>query len=285
MLLISPSSYRGEAFSRAARRLEIEVVPVFDLPEALAGERSFQHAIDFRDIPVATEWIAASHREQPLTAVLSVDDSATELAAVASERLGLPANDPRAAQAARDKYVMRSMLLEAGVKCPRFRIFRVAEDPAGLAPGLEFPVVVKPRRLSGSRGVIRADDEVGLIAAIQRVTAILSGEGDDDSGSTLLIEQYLPGREVAVEGVVRDGELQMLAIFDKPDPLEGPYFEETIYVTPSRLPPHVQQTIARETAEAARALGLRHGPIHAELRIHDERAWLLEIAGRSIGGL
>jgi biotin carboxylase len=285
MLLISPSSYRGEAFSRAARRLEIEVVPVFDLPEALAGERSFQHAIDFRDISVATEWIAASHREQPLTAVLSVDDSATELAAVASERLGLPANDPRAAQAARDKYVMRSMLLAAGVKCPRFQMFRIGEDPAGLAPDLEFPVVVKPRRLSGSRGVIRANDEDELAAAIRRVTAILSGEGDEASAGTLLIEQYLPGSEVAVEGVVRDGELQVLAIFDKPDPLEGPYFEETIYVTPSRLPPHVQRTIARETAEAARALGLRHGPIHAELRIHDERAWLLEIAGRSIGGL
>ncbi|MGH6914616.1 MAG: ATP-grasp domain-containing protein, partial [Geminicoccales bacterium] len=204
MLLISPSSYRGEAFSRAARRLEIEVVPVFDLPEALSNERSIGHAIDFRDIPAATAWIVDYHREHPLTALLSVDDSATELAAVASERLGLPANDPRAAQAARDKYVMRSMLREAGVKCPRFQIFELGDDPSCLAQDVEFPVVVKPRRLSGSRGVIRADDADELMAAIQRTAAILGGEGEGDGG-TLLIEEYLPGREVAVEGVLREG--------------------------------------------------------------------------------
>jgi biotin carboxylase len=284
MLLISPSSYRGEAFSRAARRLEIEVVPVFDLPEALASERNLQHSIAFRDVSASVEWIANCHQEQPLTALLSVDDSATELAAVASERLRLPANDPRAAHAARDKFVMRSMLREAGVKCPAFQLFEFGDDVATLVERVVFPVVVKPRRLSGSRGVIRADDADELAAAIERAAAIVSAEGEG-TGSTLLIERYIPGVEVAVEGVVRDGELQVLAVFDKPDPLEGPFFEETIYVTPSRLPGHVLDAIAAETAAAAAALGLRHGAIHAELRIHDERAWLLEIAGRSIGGL
>jgi biotin carboxylase len=285
MLLISPSSYRGDAFSRAARRLEIEVVPVVDLPEQLASERSYGHAIDFRDVQGSAAWIADYHARLPLTAILSVDDSATELAAVASERLGLPANDPRAALAARDKYVMRSMLTAAGIKCPEFHLVEVASDLIELPDGLAYPLVVKPRRLSGSRGVIRADNRRELSAAIERVRAIMQGEGEAHGTSTLLIESYLPGVEVAVEGVIDDGKLDVLAIFDKPDPLEGPFFEETIYVTPSRLPGLVQERIASETSAAAAALGLRNGPIHAELRIHDERAWLLEIAGRSIGGL
>lgn len=285
MLLIAPSSYRGEAFSRAARRLEIEVVPVIDLPEQLADERAYRHAIDFRDIESAASWIERFHVEQPLTAVLSVDDSATELAAVASDRIGLPANDPRAAQASRDKFVMRTMLREAGVKCPEFRLIDISGEAVDIPTDLRYPVVVKPRRLSGSRGVIRANDETELRAAIRRVRAILDAEGEASGASTLLVESYLPGVEVAVEGVIDAGQLQVLAIFDKPDPLEGPYFEETIYVTPSRLSAHVQERIAEETAAAAAALGLRNGPIHAELRIHDDRAWLLEIAGRSIGGL
>ena len=285
MLLIAPSSYRGEAFSRAARRLEIEVVPVIDLPEQLADERAYRHAIDFRDIESAASWIERFHAEQPLTAVLSVDDSATELAAVASDRIGLPANDPRAAQASRDKFVMRTMLREAGVKCPEFRLIDISGEAVDIPTDLRYPVVVKPRRLSGSRGVIRANDETELRAAIRRVRAILDAEGEASGASTLLVESYLPGVEVAVEGVIYAGQLQVLAIFDKPDPLEGPYFEETIYVTPSRLSAHVQERIAEETAAAAAALGLRNGPIHAELRIHDDRAWLLEIAGRSIGGL
>jgi biotin carboxylase len=283
MLLISPSSYRGEAFSRAARRLEIEPIPVFDMPDDLEPRQRFQHSLNFRDIPSAVRWISDFNDRQPLRAILSVDDSATELAAVASEQLGLPSNDPRAAQAARDKFVMRSILSEAGVKCPEFRIFRLGDDVGSLGGEISYPAVVKPRRLSGSRGVIRVDNSQELEDGIKRVEAIL--EGDTDAGSTVLIESYLPGGEVAVEGVVEGGNVQILAVFDKPDPLEGPFFEETIYVTPSRLPPHVQQRIHEETTAAAAALGLRNGPIHAEFRISDERAWLLEIAGRSIGGL
>ncbi len=285
MLLISPSSYRGEAFSRAARKLEIQVLPVFDLPEALADPRTFRHTIDFRDTEGSVRWITAFHAENPLAAILSVDDSATELAAIASERLGLPSNDPRAAQAARDKYVMRSMLVSSGVKCPEFDLIDLSSGTPGLPPGLEYPVVVKPRRLSGSRGVIRANNDNEFEDAVNKVSAILQAESGDEDSRIVLVERYLPGAEVAVEAVLNDGELQVLAIFDKPDPLEGPFFEETIYVTPSRLSPIVQSRIAGETSAAATALGLRNGPVHAELRIHDERAWLLEIAGRSIGGL
>lgn len=283
MLLISPSSYRGEAFSRAARRLDIEAIPVFDLPDEMESHRSYRKSINFRNIDGSVEWISAYHEREPLAAVLSVDDSATQLAAVASEKLGLPSNDPRAAEAARDKFVMRSMLRDAGVKCPEFRIVRPDDDLEAFAGEIDFPSVVKPRRMSGSRGVIRVDNVDELKTAIRRVQLLLESEAEADP--TILVESYLPGSEVAVEGVVASGEVQILAIFDKPDPLEGPFFEETIYVTPSRHSPRVQQRIAEETAAAATALGLRNGPIHAELRIHDERAWLLEIAGRSIGGL
>ncbi len=283
MLLISPSSYRGQAFSRAARRLDIDVVPVFDQPDEMATARQHRDTIDFRDIANSADWIARYHARAPLAAVLSVDDAATQLAAVASERIGLPANDPRAAEAARDKFVMRSMLSGAGVKCPAFALIQPGQDPTPQAHDVGYPAVVKPRAMSGSRGVIRVNSDAELTAATQRVRSLLVAEAVSDQA--LLIEAYMPGSEVAVEGVVDRGEVQILAIFDKPDPLEGPFFEETIYVTPSRHSPVVQQRIAEETAAAAAALGLRNGPIHAELRIFDERAWLLEIAGRSIGGL
>jgi hypothetical protein len=95
----------------------------------------------------------------------------------------------------------------------------------------------------------------------------------------------LPGVEVALEGILERGKLKVLALFDKPDPLEGPFFEETIYVTPSRLPEAVQQAIFVHTDQAVKALGLHHGPIHAELRVNEAGPWLLEVAGRSIGGL
>ena len=285
MLLISPSSYRGEAFSRAARQLDLEMIPVYDMPDEFEPRRSFQVTLDFRDVDASVSHIREIHQSSPLTAILSVDDSATELAAVASEALGLPANDPRSAHAARDKFVMRSMLQDAGVRCPAFQLVEPDANLDEFVTTIEFPVVVKPRTLSGSRGVIRANDPAELQKAISQTRAIVAADTGDQAGATVLVERYLPGGEVAVEGVLSNGEVQILAIFDKPDPLEGPYFEETIYVTPSRLSEQVLKRIADETSKAARALGLRHGPIHAELRIDDERAWLLEIAGRSIGGL
>ena len=147
-----------------------------------------------------------------------------------------------------------------------------------------LPCVVKPLSLSGSRGVIRANDFDQARAAVSRVREILAAAGHDD-GAPLLLESYLPGAEVAVEGLLRRGQLEILAIFDKPDPLEGPYFEETLYVTPSRLGATVLAEVERVTARAALALGLREGPLHAELRVHEGNASVLELAARSIGGL
>jgi hypothetical protein len=127
-----------------------------------------------------------------------------------------------------------------------------------------------------------------FIAAFRRIAALLARddvEVQGDAAQYLLAEQYVPGVEVALEGLLVGGTLHTLALFDKPDPLEGPFFEETIYVTPSRLPAAVQTAIEGVTAGACAALGLSEGPVHAELRVNDDGPWVLEVAARSIGGL
>jgi biotin carboxylase len=180
---------------------------------------------------------------------------------------------------------MRTRLAEGGVPVPDFQPYCLTTDPAEIADQIAYPCVVKPLRLAGSRGVIRADDPASFISAFNRTRQLLLGDGFITEETEILVERYLPGVEVALEGLLTNGELHVLALFDKPDPLTGPFFEETIYITPSRLPAETQQAIARRTAEAAAALGLREGPVHAELRINDEGVWPIELAGRSIGGL
>ncbi|MGC1798845.1 MAG: ATP-grasp domain-containing protein, partial [Solirubrobacterales bacterium] len=167
---------------------------------------------------------------------------------------------------------------------PEYRVAGPDADVAQLAGEVGLPCVVKAVSLSASRGVIRADDPPAADAAAERVRAILAEAGEDPH-APLLVERYVPGVEVAVEGLLRGGALEILAVFDKPDPLEGPYFEETIYVTPSRLPAETLEAVSLYTAEAAAALGLVEGPIHAELRIDGDSVWMLELAARSIGGL
>jgi biotin carboxylase len=166
---------------------------------------------------------------------------------------------------------------------------RVDANPEEAARSLAFPVVLKPLALSASRGVIRADNEAEFVDAFARLGRILAEPANARECGRLagqvLVEDYIPGVEVSVEGLLTDGELQVLAIFDKPDPLVGPFFEETIYVTPSRLPDGDQQRIVETTARAAKALGLRNGPIHAELRLNEGGAFPVDIAARSIGGL
>jgi biotin carboxylase len=179
---------------------------------------------------------------------------------------------------------MRAAFAAAGVPQPGHRVLRPGDDAGALAAALGFPVVVKPLALSMSRGVIRADDAEAAAAAALRVRAILADAGEDPA-QRLLVERFVPGAEVAVEALVRDGTLEVLAVFDKPDPLDGPYFEETLYVTPSRLPASALEAVERETARSAEALGLRDGPVHAELRVHGDEVAVLELAARSIGGL
>lgn len=285
MLLMSPATYRASAFLSAAEQLGVTPIPVVDMPDSLSEYWQQSHGVSFADVDAALARILALARAEQASAVIAVDDSAAELAARAGAALGLVHNDPEAALAARDKFVMRSALLRGGVKCPQFRIVPAGTDAAQAAVDQTYPCVVKPLLLSGSRGVIRANNPAEMARAFSRLQRILVNDGEDLTQAQILIEEYLPGNEVALEGLLTDGELHVLALFDKPDPLVGPFFEETIYVTPSRLSPAVQEAIRDETAAAARALGLRHGPIHAELRVNERGAWILEVAGRSIGGL
>jgi biotin carboxylase len=281
LLLTTPRSYRVQPFLEAAERLDIEAVQGLDLPNQLAEQWQMELGLDFQDVLAATEKIVKAAEKRPFQAILSVDDSGSLLAAMASQALGLPHNDPEAAVAARNKFVMRQKLQARGVACPQFQRFPLEADPDEVGQQVTFPCVVKPLTLSGSRGVIRADNAAELLAAVGRLRRILPGT----EPQFYLVEQFIPGFEVALEGILDNGRLTILALFDKPDPLDGPFFEETIYITPSRLPEAAQQAIAGCTAQAAQALGLRTGPVHAELRLNDDGPWLIEMAGRSIGGL
>jgi biotin carboxylase len=284
-LLTTPTSYRTAAFLSAAERAGLETLVFTDTPTPLAQQWHSPFAVDFSRPEEAADAICAVLAECPVAAVLPVDESGTLLAALVATRLGLPQNDPEAALAARDKLIMRQRLHAGGLPIPTFTPYPAALDPATIADQQPYPCVVKPTRLSGSRGVIRADTPADFIAAFQRLQRILRADGVALDQAVVLVETFVPGVEVALEGLLTDGQLHVLALFDKPDPLDGPFFEETIYVTPSRLPPATQQAIAACTERAARSLGLRTGPVHAELRVNEQGPWVIELAGRSIGGL
>jgi biotin carboxylase len=285
LLLLPTWAYRAEDFLAAARRVGAEVIVASDRGQALAdlmGSRAL--ALPYGDPPRAAERIAELAAEHPLDAVVPVDDKGVVIAALAAERLGLPHNPIAAAKAATDKAQMRRRFEAAGVPQPPFRVLDSGEDVAVAAREIGPPVVVKPLSLAASRGVIRADSPAQAREAAERIRRILAGAGEDPGGR-LIIERFIPGEEVALEGLLVSGRLEVLAIFDKPDPLEGPFFEETIYVTPSRLPPATREKVVALTEDATEALGLREGPIHAEARVAADRVTMLEIAARSIGGL
>jgi biotin carboxylase len=285
LLLMSPATYRVGAFLSAARKLNLEVVVGIDLPETLSEYWHVPLGLDFADPEASVQTIVEYAQEHPIHAIISVDDSATELAARAGTAIGLAHNSPQAAEAARDKLLMRTLMSAGGASCPIFRPFSLSDDPAWIATQVSYPCVVKPLRLSGSRGVIRADDPDEFNVAFNRLKRLLISEGNAECETSMLVEDFIPGFEVALEGMLTHGQLKVLALFDKPDPLDGPFFEETIYTTPSRLDAGVQEDIARCVATAAASLGLREGPVHAELRVNEQGPWMLEIAGRSIGGL
>ncbi len=290
LLLMTTTTYRAGAFLEAARRLAVPVVVGSEQPQVLAAANPAGHlTVDFEMPEEAAQAIVTLARRVPIRAVIAADDDGVILAAMAAAALELPHNSVDAVAAARSKHRMREVLAAAGAPSPRFTVFSIEDDPGDVARRMTFPCVVKPLFLSASRGVIRANDSVEFVAAFHRLTAILRRPEVAAQGGPLarqvLVETYIPGVEVAVEGLLSKGQVRVLAIFDKPDPLEGPFFEETIYVTPSRLEASVQQSIVACTAQAVAALGLEHGPIHAELRVNDQGPWILEVAPRSIGGL
>lgn len=303
LLLMPTTSYRGEAFFEAARRLGVELLAGSDRCHVLAGEWGVPLALDFRDPTDAARQIVDYARRNPIDAIVPVDDKTTLIAALAAGELNLPHNPPQAAVAARNKQQMRRALRAAGVPVPRFEVFSIDMPGGELAARVEasigYPCVVKPLTLSASRGVMRADDAGALENRRRRLAAILATpevaaiHGAD--ARSFLVEEFVPGPEFALEGMMSDGKLRVLALFDKPDPLDGPFFEETIYTTPSRQPETVQEQLAACAAAAVAALGLREGPVHAELRLDSRAAAgsgaassalrVIEVAGRSIGGL
>ncbi len=281
VLLLPSSSYRATAFVAAAKALGAEVVVASDqVSPALdpAGTRAIE--LPFDDPDRAAVMLADLDGRGPVDAVVAVDDVGVVLAARTSELLGLPHNPPDAAARTRDKRALRRALDAGEVPQPRWAEVVDRDD----LPDVGFPCVVKPASLSGSQGVIRADDPEAARAAAQRAH-------DIGCGVPLLVEEFVPGAEVAVEGIVRAGALTVLAVFDKPDPLDGPYFEETIYVTPSRLPAATLAQVTRVAGDAAAAIGLTDGPVHAELRVDQDpagdraRVRVIDVAARSIGGL
>jgi biotin carboxylase len=285
LLLATPNTYRAQAFLAAAERLGVEVLIAIDMQAELAESWGQQLGLDFQRIEQAVAAIVALAAERPLNAIIAVDDSGSLLAARASAALGLAHNAPDAAEAARDKFIMRTLLARAGVPSPPFQRYSTGDDLHALAEQVAYPCVVKPLRLNGSRGVIRANTPREFVAAATRLAALLETIDPTLGPKPFLVEQFISGFEVALEGLLDHGALQVLALFDKPDPLDGPFFEETLYVTPSRLPEPTQAAIARCAADAAAALGLREGPMHAELRVNEQGPWIVELAGRSIGGL
>jgi biotin carboxylase len=288
ILLLGSLTYRGNPFVTAAQRLGLEVIKGLDVPHELGEMWQLTLPLDFKDADRAAAGLVAYAREHPVRAILSVDDGATLIAARACAVLGLSHNSPDASYAARNKYVMRQKLRAAGVPVPRFHLYHSDDDPAQVAREASYPCVVKPLLLSGSQGVIRADDPEGFVAAFRRTRSIVlctGGEPGEGGKGHILVEDYIPGEEVVLEGILARGRLKALALFDKPDPLVGPFFEETLYVTPSRLPGAVQEAIFDCATQACAGLGLREGPVHAELRVNEAGPWLVEVAGRSIGGL
>ncbi len=310
LLLLPTTTYRTEAFVGAATRLGVDVTVVSEQPNTLARlNPAGLLTLDFKDSQKAAQRVVEFSTSHGIDAVVPVDSQVVVVAAAISAALGLRHNSIESVTAAHDKHLMRERFKQAGVPAPQSTLCSLDEDRAALAGQVDFPCVVKPLSLAASQGVIRADDESQFIRAVGRLQAILERQHGmptascstsvsacadkrgrmSDSSSTssrqFLVEQFVGGPEVALEGMLTRGELRVLALFDKPDPLDGPFFEETIYVTPSRLAAEKQKAIAQCAEQAARALGLTEGPIHAEVRLAKDGPSVIEVNSRSIGGL
>ena len=291
LLLATTTGYQTRAFGEAAERLGVELVFATDrchLIEDPWQDRAMP--IRFHDEDASVAAILVSAAASPLDGLLVVGDRPTVIGARVAAALGLPWHSPDAAIAARHKRLTRERLRDAKLPTPWFVSFRLSAEFSDLRSKLiSFPCVLKPVALSGSRGVMRADSRAELAAACERLRALMQQPDvraeRNDAHDEALIEGFIPGREYALEGLMHHGALQVLAVFDKPDPLDGPFFEETIYLTPSSAPDGTQRAIVDAVTRAAYALGLRHGPIHAECRVNPQGVYVLEAAARPIGGL
>jgi biotin carboxylase len=290
LLLLPTATYRAADFLAAAEEVGADVTVASEEPSTFErANPAGLLTLDFRDPAGCARRVVDFSRVHPVNAVVGVDEETALAAAAICRALDLPGNSPEAAAAARDKALLRDALRAAGVASPPSRVFPIEEGPDAAAAAAAFPCVLKPTFLAGSRGVIRADDPESLRQAWSRIAALLAdpevARRGGEAARRILVEEFVPGAEVAVEGLLTAGALDVLAVFDKPDPLDGPFFEETIYVTPSRLPRATLEEVRRTTEQGCRALGLAHGPIHAELRLGSTGPVVIELAARSIGGL
>lgn len=290
LLLATTTGYQTRSFGEAAERLGVDLVFATDRCQVLDdpwGDRALP--IRFADEEWSTYALIDFARTTRIDGVLAVGDRPTVIAGQVLEVLGLPGHPAEAARTARNKLLSRTRLRAASMRVPFFRPVAIDADVHALAESISFPAVLKPLALSGSRGVVRVNSKQELVAAFYRLRSLFQAPDiratRDESSDMILIEGFIEGHEYAVEAVINHGALQVLAIFDKPDPLDGPFFEETIYVTPPSIPSQVEAAIVSAVAQGAFALGLRHGPVHAECRVLGEEVWLLEVAARPIGGL
>ena len=290
LLIATTTGYQTRMFGEGAQRLGVELVFATDRCDQLDDPWSDGAVpIRFHEEERSIEAIVRSVAGRPVDGVLALGDRPGVLAARVAEALALPGHPPAAARAAHDKRLSRQRFAEAGLVVPWTTTLPTDAEPESLAWRLSYPLVVKPTALSGSRGVMRADTPGEFVEAVARLRQLLASpdlrEARDEATTVIHVEGFIPGVEYAVEGVLEHGMLQVLAIFDKPDPLDGPFFEETIYVTPSRAPQATQVAIVEAIRTAAAALGLRHGPVHGECRVHGDTVFVLEVAARPIGGL
>jgi hypothetical protein len=301
LLFATTTGYQTRAFGNAAERLGVELVLATDRCDQIDDPwRDGAIAIRFHEEDRSVALIVEAARDRPIDAILAVGDRPTVIAAKAAHALGLPWHPPEAAAIARHKLLTRERLRDAGLSVPWFQPLAIRPwrfgEPSAIshlaAEGFTYPCIIKPVALSGSRGVMRADDPASFLAALDRLRALLASSDIRAERSAThdvaLVEGFVPGREYAVEAIMDSGELHPLAMFDKPDPLDGPFFEETLYVTPSSASDADKRLIVDAIARAASAIGLRHGPIHAECRVPaspDRQVFVLEVAARPIGGL
>ena len=290
LLFTSKLGYQTRSFEEAARKLGVQLVYVTDRCHQLEdpwGDQAI--AVHFESPEEAAHAVMESVRGREVAGILALGDRPAAAAAHAARGIGIPYSHPASVEACRNKLRMREVFRDASLRVPWFRSFPITPTPGPSLLGIPFPCVLKPLSLSASQGVMRANNRAEFLTAAARLRRLLESAEiratHEPSLDQMIVEGYIPGKEIAVEGLLTDGTLRMLAIFDKPDPLEGPFFEETIYVTPSRLPQATQKQIEQCARNAVRALGLTHGPVHAEFRVNDEGVWPIEVAARSIGGL
>ena len=289
LLIATTTGYQIRSFGDAAAKLGIRLMFASDRCDQI-DDPWWDQAIPvrFHEEERSIEAVLRGCSEPP-DGIVAVGDRPVVLAARLAEHYGLPGHPPRAAAISRNKLLTRQALENAGLQTPAFESVPIDADPTTLAHRSPYPAVIKPQALAGSRGVMRVNDEAEFMVAFERLRALLRSPDvrreQDGAHDRALIESFIPGREYAVEAVMTNGRLEVLAIFDKPDPLDGPFFEETIYVTPSVAPLDDQRRIESAVSDAARVIGLYHGPIHAECRLDGSTAYVLEVAARPIGGL